>query len=632
MGRGRSQAGRPHGALVALVAFVMIAAGAGKKRKETPPKIEETINDLAYIVSSGEAKLEGVGLVVGLDGTGGDPPPSWYRTKLVDDMRKAGVEDPNAWLADKHVSMVLVKMAMPTGVSTKDRLDIEVSVPPGCGTTSLAGGILLATPLQEVLVAKDGAHEGKAIAVANGPILVGTAAKPTDAKVGRVLGGGRPKKDVPYNLILKDTRRGVRTSLIVETAINRRFHQRQGVDQKGLSTAKTDEYLVLAVPTTYHHNQKRFFQVVLSIPVVDTPELLDLRRQKWGKELLDPQRAGIAAIKLEALGSTALDQLKAGLKSENAQVRFFAAESLAYLGDDSGAAILGETAANNADFRVFAFAALSSLDQPAAHMALRKLMDVADVKVRYGAFDALRTLDPSDPFLGRVRVLEEPADPHADESTALSLRSVMRQRAARTEDPFLLYLVDSEGPPLVHVASSRRAEIVVFGRGTKLLTPIVLGTGPILLNAANHDDTIQMSRIVPSAYENVDEKTHSSLEVGDMIRRVANLGAKYPEIVDLLLSASKQHNLAGPLVFDALPPSSPKYLLAQVMGKDTTKKDDALNKAKYEEKGSRTGRFFNSLFGRRKADPKPEAKPDDKSEAKSNDQASGKVDGAADKP
>ena len=628
MGRGRSQAGRPHGALVALVALALIAAGPGKKRKETPPKIEESINDLAYVVSSGEAKLEGVGLVVGLEGTGGDPPPSWYRTKIVDDMRKAGVEDPNAWLADKHVSMVLVHMVMPTGVSTKDRLDIEVSVPPGCGTTSLAGGILLSTPLQEVLIAKDGAHEGRAIAYANGPILVGTAAKPTDSKVGRVLGGGRPKKEVPYNLILKDTRRGVRTSQIVETAINRRFHQRQGIDQKGVSTAKSDEYLVLTVPTAYHHNQKRFFQVVLSIPVVDTPELRELRQVKWGKDLLDAKKAGIAAIKLEALGATALDQLKAGLKSDNEQVRFFAAESLAYLGDDAGAVTLGEAAAKNADFRVFAYSALSALDQPASHMALRKLMDVADIKVRYGAFDALRTLDPSDPFLGRVRVLDEPVDPNADESTALSLRTVMRQRAARTEDPFLLYLVESEGPPLIHVASSRRAEIVVFGRGTKLLTPVVLGAGPILLNAANHDESIQMSRIVPSAYENIDEKTQSSLEVGDMIRKVANLGAKYPEIVDLLLAASKQHNLAGPLVFDALPPSSPKYLLAQVMGKDTTKKDDALKQAKYDESTSRTGRFFNSLFGRRKPRPKADAKSDDQADSKGDSKAPA----TADKP
>ena len=39
-------------------------------------------------------KVEGVGLVVGLDNTGADPPPSWYRKQLVDEMSKAGVEKP----------------------------------------------------------------------------------------------------------------------------------------------------------------------------------------------------------------------------------------------------------------------------------------------------------------------------------------------------------------------------------------------------------------------------------------------------------------------------------------------------------------------------------------------------------
>ena len=98
--------------------------GAGSPQEEAaeppPPKVEETVGDLAYIVSSGEIKLEGVGLVVGLDNTGVDPPPSWYREKLVDEMRKAGVENPNEMLEDPRCSMVIVRLTIPTGV-TPDR-------------------------------------------------------------------------------------------------------------------------------------------------------------------------------------------------------------------------------------------------------------------------------------------------------------------------------------------------------------------------------------------------------------------------------------------------------------------------------------------------------------------------------
>ena len=60
------------------------------------------------------------------------------------------------------------------------------------------------------------------------------------------------------------------------------------------------------------------------------------RTERWGKELLDPKAAGVAALRLEGLGLTAIEALKAGLASPNAQVRFWSAEALAYLDDASG--------------------------------------------------------------------------------------------------------------------------------------------------------------------------------------------------------------------------------------------------------------------------------------------------------
>ena len=66
-----------------------------------------------------------------------------------------------------------------------------------------------------------------------------------------------------------------------------------------------------------------------------------------------------------------------------------------------------------------------------------------------------------------------------------------------------------------------------------------------------------------------------------MIRRTANLGAKYPDIVAILQAAERQKNLSGPLVIDAVPGSSPVYLEAAIFGKDTTaKKDEAVKPTK----------------------------------------------------
>ena len=65
--------------------------------------------------------------------------------------------------------------------------------------------------------------------------------------------------------------------------------------------AKTDEYLTLNVPTVYHDNQFRYFQIIERLPIVDTPELRARRIEQWGRELLDPKTAGQAALKLEGI-------------------------------------------------------------------------------------------------------------------------------------------------------------------------------------------------------------------------------------------------------------------------------------------------------------------------------------------
>ncbi len=594
--------GRALTAVAAVTALALVGAGTSKKRKESPPpKVEETISNLAYVYSSAETKVEGVGLVVGLDKTGANPPQSYYRQKLLDEMRKAGVEDANRKLSDPNVSMVIVKATIQTGVRPTDRIDVELETPPASGTTSLVNGYLLQCRLRPVLIAGGTVKEDHELAIAEGPVMVGTLAKPGNLKVGRILGGARVKKEVPFTLVIKENRRSVRTSAIIETVVNQRFHQAEGVNEKGAAIAKSDTYLELKVPRVYHHNHPRYFRVIQLLPMVDSPALRTERLAAWGKDLLDPKKAGVAALKLEGLGPSAIEPLKAGLVSPSPQVRFLAAEALAYLNDPSGAEVLGETTIKQTEFRAYALAALAALDQSAAHMTLRRLMSQPEVQVRYGAFDALKTLDETDPFLGRVRVLDDPPDAEEDESTgSSSMAYASRRRRTRAEDPFTLYLVDCEGPPLIHVAGTRRCEIVVFGRDQKLLTPLVLGQGAILLNAADGDESLQISKIVPSRFSDADTKITASLELGDVIRRTANLGARYPEIVSILQAASRQKNLPGPLVVDAVPGADPKYLEAAIHGKDlAAKKDAALKKTSLEEtaKKKKTGGFFG-LFRR----------------------------------
>ena len=187
---------------------------------------------------------------------------------------------------------------------------------------------------------------------------------------------------------------------MLETVVNERFYQTQDGHQKGSANAKTSSYLELKVPTLYHQNQERFFRVVQLLQMIDSPELRTRRMAAWSKELLDPTTAGIAAMKLEGLGTVAVEPLETALKNPNPQVRYFCAEALAYLNDISGVDALGEAVVNLPKFRAYALAALAAVDQPASHLKMRKLMDEPSIEIRYGAFNALRTLDRARPVPG----------------------------------------------------------------------------------------------------------------------------------------------------------------------------------------------------------------------------------------
>ena len=197
------------------------------------------------------------------------------------------------------------------------------------------------------------------------------------------------------------------------------------------------------------------------------------------------------------------------------------------------------------------------------------------------------------------RVLDDPKTDQEEQeespdSMAIALAAASQR--PRADDPFALYIVDSEGPPVVHISRTRRSEVVVFGRTQKLQTPIVLGSGAILLNAADKDDEIEISKIVPSKFGDSDVKLRTSLELGEVIRRVANLGATYPEIVAILEAADRQKNLPGTLVVDAVPSSNADYLAAAILGKaPASKADPAVKRASAQASPSR----FRRLFGMR---------------------------------
>jgi hypothetical protein len=581
-------------------AAVSLTGAAKKKNEPPPPKVEETISSVANIVGR-DIDVEGVGLVINLDDTGSDPAPSQSREKLLADMKKADIPHPERILRSPTVSMVIIRAKFPSGVTTEDKFDVDIELPPASTTTSLAGGWLLSTPLAFRASTAEGDKDGKVLAYAMGPVMTGNAAKPDNLKVGRVLGGGRGKEDSPYALYIKETRRSGKTSKLIESVIQQRFHQSEGNDRKGMALAKTDFQLFLKVPKNYHHNQTRYHQVIKLLPLVDNPQLREQRIANWGKDLLDPKKAGVAALKLEGIGPGAGNVLKAALESKDETVRFFAAEALAYLNDGAGSKVLYETVKNKPEFRAFALKAMAAMDQSSCLLKLRALMNEPEYEVRYGAFNALRTLDPADPFLGKVGVMDDPKEEDALDHLAFQISDTPKRKPRpRPDEPFALYVVDCEGPPMVHISRNMRCEIVVFGKNQKLLPPVVLGAGgPILLNASDGDGQVQISKITSKNLDAVSNRVNSPLELAEVIRRMANLGASYPEIAAVLNSAAAQKNLPGPYVVDAIPAVNKAYDEAQLAG-EMSRKDDGLKKASFDDDEKRPGMFsrVGKLFGR----------------------------------
>jgi hypothetical protein len=142
---------------------------------------------------------------------------------------------------------------------------------------------------------------------------------------------------------------------------------------------------------------------------------------------------------------------------------------------------------------------------------------------------------------------------------------------------------------------------VIFGKRQRLLTPVVLGgAGPILINASQGDEnTVEVSRIAAGGPDSPDLKVTCPATLADVIRESANLGASYPVLLRILKDAEKQKNLPGPLIVDAVPDPVAGYDEAQLAGTDvTSKKDDAVSRAKHEDDRPGYKGILNRIFRR----------------------------------
>jgi hypothetical protein len=526
--------------LGALLAGVLGCAGTQTRlqSEDETDRVKIDIDAVGKKVSFANADplpVSGIGLVVGLDGTGGGAPPGPLRTLLEGSLRQQGYERVKEILDSNTTSIVLISGQIAPGAKKGDLFDLDIWVPRDCKTSSLRGGRLVDCLLYNYASKKAidpnysgadaaAAIRGHAVANARGQLVVGFSEgdESTTLRRGRIWSGGKSKITRSIYVVLNSDQQFTRVAKAIADRINETFQGSFRGPTTNVATAETKSVVYLNVPAQYKLNLPRYLRVVGHIPLVETAETRIAYRRKLEERLFKPGSTVVAALKLEALGKDSIPILKRGLKNEHPLVQFCSAEALAYLGDASAGEALGRMVEQQPALRAFSLTALASLDEAVCHVELRRLLSSPSPETRYGAFRALRALDETE-------------------------ESIKGELLA---DSFWIHRVAPNSPSLLHVSTVNRAEIVFFGHEPQLIPPFPILAGEFTVTATQDDTRCTVTRA--SVHHGRGER-QCSLKLEDIMRTMAAMGANYGDIVEVLRRADRLQCLSCPIAVDALP-------------------------------------------------------------------------------
>jgi len=507
-------------------------SGLGELMKMPDPP--DLIREAAVSRGLQSIQVDGVAVVNSLPGTGGPANPSGYRDQLLEEMKRNKILEPNQFLELDSTAMVRVRGVIPPGARRGDPIDLRIIAPPESKVADLHNGWLLDTRLRHQQRLQSSVRQSDVMVVGLGPVLTRADFEPTVDEAlkneGVVLSGGRVQTTRTLGLVLRPEYQHVRMAANLAGAVNRRFYFFDGTTRRGIAKAIEDDFIEVEVHPRYRGHEQRLMSVIHAIAVEPESSRTQKRLVTLKSRLQEPATAADAALQLEALGESAIPTLIEGTASDNPELRFYAAEALAYLDRTEAIDPLEEAARNVAAFRQPAISALEGIPQQLALEALQRLTKQPSLETRYTAFVALRRRED-----GRRMLV-----------------------GRKIGDKFTYYQVTTTAKPAIVVSLREQPEIVLFGELSPVEIPaFVFGTGGIVIKP----DPTQSSKLRVSRFQpkRDDQLAVVSNTVPGILEGVATVGGGYGDAIAILRVCKDKGYLTDQLAIDPLPRSRRTY-------------------------------------------------------------------------
>ncbi len=464
-------------------------------------------------------------LAVGLPGTGGIVRPGLQREMILDEMRIRETEKPEAFLDDPSTALVKLKsIANPCDIKG-DTLDVFVETSTECNATNLAEGYVLESRLSEMAMLKGKMHTSEPKAIASGEVVVLPTTFTRQAEMtpltGVIIGGAKLKKDMPIGLRIEAEFRHVIVTKAIEKAINSRYFFKDSSRQKLVAEGTSDWWVTISTVPKYKHDPAHFMSVIKCTGFGESTDEQQERLIGCRKLLSNPATSRRAAAELEAIGNEAAKQtLIGGLASNDKEVRFYSAYSLAYLDSKESVPALLELAQTTPASRALCLVGLVVNDDSSAREALEQLLQEPDPDLRFGAFQAIRMRNPTD----------------------------MTVKGELIGKNFSFVQIPSS-IPLLTVSLQKHKEVILFGNNTAVNLTTSLSPTQLLTLTPTLDGQIKITKRHASG------EAHNSVVASEVVAILKGLGsvhANYNDVVHSLNQLALNQSLASPVSMNPL--------------------------------------------------------------------------------